>query len=135
MKYISKYSNNKEVTAAQYITELICENKARMEKKDLHYKFWTNKTWAKFYRNQIATTNKLLENYHPKAIINAIKHPSSKNTYSLRSKYLLDIIKTEQEKIKNQKLELNQDFDRSNNKTFRKESKTQNTLSKLKELE
>lgn len=135
MKYISKYSNNKEVTPAQYITELICENKARIDKKDLHYKFWTNKIWAKFYRDQIATTNKLLGTYDAKAIINAIKHPASKNTYSLRSKYLLEIIKQEQEKIKNQKLELNQDFDRSTDKTFKKESKTKNTLSRLKELE
>jgi len=135
MKYISKYSNNKEVTAAQYITELICENKARVDKKDLHYKFWTNKTWSKFYRDQIATTNKLLLNYDPKAIINAIKHPSSKNTYSLRSRYLLDIIKQEQEQLKNQKLELSQNFDRSENKTFKQESKTNNMLSRLKELE
>ena len=28
-KYISKYSNNKEVTAAQYITEIICEHYAQ----------------------------------------------------------------------------------------------------------
>ena len=26
-KYLSKYSNGKEVTAAQYITEIICEHK------------------------------------------------------------------------------------------------------------
>jgi len=45
-KYISKYSNGKQVSAAQYITELICENKARIEQKDLHYRFWNNKEWS-----------------------------------------------------------------------------------------
>ena len=39
MKFESKYSNNKMVSAAQYITELICENKAKIDKKDIHYKF------------------------------------------------------------------------------------------------
>ena len=45
MKYISKYSNGKEVSAAQYITELICENKAKQDKKDLHYKFDHDWDW------------------------------------------------------------------------------------------
>ena len=42
-KYPSKYSNNKTVSAAQYITEIICEKKAKREGKDLHYIFWLNK--------------------------------------------------------------------------------------------
>jgi hypothetical protein len=135
MKYISKYSNNKEVTAAQYITELICENKARIDKKDIHYRFWTNKTWAKFYRDQIATANKLLETYSPRAIINAIKNPSSSRTYSLRSKYLVDTIKQEEAKLDKQSLEINQNFDRSSNKTFKKTDIQNNIISKLRELE
>ena len=71
MKYISKYSNGKEVTAAQYITEIICEKKAKIDKVDLHFRFWTTKKWDKFYRNQIGTANKLLEQYSDKAIIKA----------------------------------------------------------------
>ena len=46
--YISKYSNGKEVSDAQYITEIICEKKAKREKKDLHYRFWLNKEWENF---------------------------------------------------------------------------------------
>ena len=38
-KYISRYSNNKSVSEAQYITELICEKKAKLEKTDLHFRF------------------------------------------------------------------------------------------------
>ena len=62
MKFISRYSNNKEVSAAQYIVELICEKKAKFKKKDLHYRFWVNKEWSAYYRNQIATANKLVKN-------------------------------------------------------------------------
>ena len=54
MKFISRYSNNKEVSAAQYIVELICEKKAKLEKKDLHYRFWLTKEWEKYYKNQIS---------------------------------------------------------------------------------
>jgi hypothetical protein len=36
-KYLSKYSNGKTVSAAQYITEIICENKAKRDKLDLHW--------------------------------------------------------------------------------------------------
>ena len=73
MKFESKYSNNKMVSAAQYITELICENKAKIDKKDIHYKFWINKEWASFYRNQIATANKLVKKYDPIDIVRALK--------------------------------------------------------------
>lgn len=33
-KFPSRYSNGKQVSAAQYITELICENKAKINKED-----------------------------------------------------------------------------------------------------
>jgi hypothetical protein len=62
--YPSKYSNGKFVSAAQFITEMICENKAVKENKDLHYRFWSNKQWASFYRSQIASAHKLLKEYH-----------------------------------------------------------------------
>ena len=48
--YISKYSNGKKVSDAQYITEIICEHKAKRDKKDLHYRFWLNKEWEKFFK-------------------------------------------------------------------------------------
>ena len=47
-KYISKYSNDKLISAAQYITEIICERKAVKDKQDLHYRFWISKEWSKF---------------------------------------------------------------------------------------
>lgn len=137
MKYISKYSNNKLVTAQQYITELICEHKAQKDKKDLHFRFWTNKEWSAFYRNQIATANKLLEKYSSQAIVEALKDDRSKKIFSLRAPHLIAIIE-EHERIletKNQKLSIN--FDRNTDKTYLKPETTlrKNTLSKLKEIE
>ena len=34
-----------KVSDAQYITEIICEHKAKRDRKDLHYRFWLNKEW------------------------------------------------------------------------------------------
>lgn len=93
MKYISKYSNNKEVSAAQFITEIICEHKAKIEKRDLHFRFWlTSKYWTKFYKNQIAAANKLLSKYDAKAIVSALNDSKAGKIYSLRAPHLLPII-------------------------------------------
>ena len=77
MKYPSRYSNEKFVSAAQYITEMICEKKAKIDKEDLHHRFWTNKKWSSFFRNQIATANKLVSKYGEKAVIRALKNPKT----------------------------------------------------------
>lgn len=136
MKFISKYSNNKPVTAAQFITEVICEHKAQKDKEDLHYKFWTNKKWEKFYKDQIATANKLVKQYDPIAIVKALKDPKAKNIYSLRAPFLKPII-IEQQKIlnaSNKTLKQKLNRDKNNNYKRPKENK-QNTLSKLREID
>ncbi len=135
MKYISKYSNGKLVTPAQYITELICENKARLEKKDLHYKFWTNSSWSRFYRDQIATANKLVAKYPEKAIINALKNKKAEKIYSLRAPHLIAIIEQESEILASKNTDISQEYDRKDNKTFKTTEKSNSILSRLKELE
>jgi len=135
MKYISKYSNNKQVSCAQYVTEIICEHKAFKDKKDLHYRFWTNKEWAGFYRSQIGTANKLLKSYDCKAIINALNNPKSRRTYSLRAPHLLDTIKLEQDKLKNINTKISKDYERKDNQTFAKNKTKKNIISKLKDLD
>jgi hypothetical protein len=135
MKYISKYSNGKEVSAAQYITELICENKAKQEKKDLHYKFWTNTEWASYYRNQIATANKLCKSYNDQAIIRALKNPKAQKIYSLRAPHLISIIQQEQKLLESENTKLTQQYDRSSEKTYRTKDNKKSIISKLKELE
>lgn len=134
-KYISKYSNNKEVSASQYITELICENKAKIDKKDLHYKFWINKTWSKFFRNQIASANALIKKYGDKPIVRALRNPKAKNIYSLRAPHLIEIIEYEAKKIQTENNNLSKTIDRTEKKNFRKHQSNQNIISKLEELD
>jgi len=135
MKYISKYSNGKEVSAVQYITELICENKAKQDKKDLHYKFWTNKDWASYYRNQIATANKLAKKYNEQAIIRALKNPKAQKIYSLRAPHLISIIEQEEKLLESENKTITKEYDRSEEKTYRTNSTKKSIISKLKELE
>jgi hypothetical protein len=134
-KYLSKYSNGKMVSGAQYITELICENKAKIEKKDLHYRFWTSKEWSKYYRDQIATSNKLLQKYEAKAIINALKDSDASKIYSLRAPHLISIIDKHQKILETQNKDFTLEVNREANKVFRSEIKRTNILSKLKELD
>lgn len=135
-KYISKYSNDKEVSAAQYITELICENKARKDKLDLHYRFWLNKEWASYYRNQIATANKLVKRYDDVAIVRALKNTKASKIYSLRAPHLAAIIEEEQTKLNAENKTLTMDLTRPEDVKFRsKTNKTKNIFSKLKDID
>jgi hypothetical protein len=135
--YPSKYSNGKNVSAAQFITEIICENKAITEKKDLHYKFWTNKEWSKFYRNQIGTAHKLLKKYSANAIIKALKHTKARNIYSLRAPHLIPIIEQEQAVI-DASPQIDKDYTDSRqiqNTKFRQNVQSKNIISKLREID
>jgi hypothetical protein len=134
--YPSRYSNGKTVSAAQYITELICEHKARIEKLDLHYRFWTNKEWSKYYRDQIATANKLLKKYTPKAIVRALNDKKAEKIYSLRAPHLIAIIEHHEMLAQSENKNMTDTIDRSDDKKFRQPIKNKNNiLSKLKEME
>lgn len=134
-KYPSKYSNGKMVSASQYISELICEKKAHIENKDLNYRFWTNKEWSVFYKNQIATANKLLEKYSGTAIIKALNHNKAFKVYSLRSPILLPLIKEEEKKLTQENKSLTKELERKEEVTFNKSISAKNILSKLKDLD
>jgi len=134
--YISKYSNGKKVSDAQYITEIICEHKAKRDKKDLHYRFWLNTEWEKFFKNQIASAHRLLKKYSAKAIIKALNHPKTKNTYSLRSKYLIPIIEQEEKILSLENKTLSKKIERTKDPTsFRKTKIKKNILSNLEDIE
>lgn len=135
-QYLSKYSNDKLVSPAQYITELICENKAKKDKKDLHYRFWLTKEWELYFRNQIATSHKLLKKYSDVAIVRALKNPSSSRIYSLRAPHLIAIIESEQEKLDNENKKLSIELQRPTNINFDvKKKTTKNIVSKLKDID
>lgn len=132
--YPSRYSNGKNVSASQYITELICEHKAKLDKLDLHYRFWLKKEWAVFYRNQIGSANKLLITYHPKAIIQALNDAQAQKIYSLRAPHLIPIIEKFQKLLESENTTLAQNYDRKTIKDHRIIPIKQNIISKLKDL-
>ena len=61
----------------------------------MHYRFWVNKEWASFYRNQIATAYKLVKEFDPLGIIKALNSKPAERIYSLRAPHLIDMIKKE----------------------------------------
>lgn len=136
-KYLSRYSNNKEVSAAQYITELICEKKAKIDKTDLHYRFWLSKKWSAFFRNQIGTANKLLQDYDAKAIVNALLTNEAGKIFSLRAPHLLPIIQQEQHKLDQENTEFTKPINRNEDIAFnRKNPKNKsNIFSKLEDID
>jgi hypothetical protein len=136
-KYPSKYSNGKNVTAAQYITELICEKWAKKEKKDLHYRFWLTPEWEKYYRNQIPSAYALLKKFSDIAVIRALNNPKTEKIYSLRAPHLPAIIEQEQHKLDNENQVLSKTYDRPDNVSFRDTQAVQrnNIISKLKDLD
>jgi hypothetical protein len=135
MKYPSKYSNGKSVSAAQYITELICEKKAKLDKKDLHYRFWDNKEWSRYYRDQVASANKLLKKYNETAIIRGLNNPKSAKIYSLRAPHLPAIIEQEQKLLESENKELSIVIERPQEVVFNVAKSKSNIISKLRKLE
>ncbi|MFM7796446.1 MAG: hypothetical protein ACKO7N_06755 [Candidatus Nitrosotenuis sp.] len=134
-KYPSKYSNGKDVSAAQYITELICEKMAKRQKRDLHYRFWVSPEWEKYYRDQIASAHKLLKKYSDTAIVRALNNPRTEKIYSLRAPHLPPIIEQEQKKLESENQELSIHIERKDNISFGQKQNTRNIISKLKDLE
>jgi len=135
-KYPSKYSNGKLVSAAQYITEIICENKAKLTGQDLHYRFWANKTWSAYYRNQIGTANKLLEKHSETAIVRALNTKEASKIYSLRAPHLIPIKEQQEQILESQNKSLTLEFDRKEDKTYKtSENSKKGILSKLKDLD
>lgn len=134
-KYPSKYSNGKQVSAAQYITEMICEKKAKLNKQDLHFRFWVNKEWSRFYRDQISSANKLLKKYSDTAVVKALNNPKAQKIYSLRAPFLIPIIEEEQKAFQAQNTELSLDLNRPEKVVFGTSKKNNNIISKLKDLD
>lgn len=137
-RYPSKYSPDKFVTVAQYITECICEKKAD---GDLPAQFWNLPEWNKFYRSQIASANALVKKYGAKPVIEALKDKRCYKTYSLRAPWFVNIVKeyfTKSKKLKDAPTSSlhNSGYKDENLPTTRTKTKknTDNRLSKLMDL-
>lgn len=95
-KYESHYSHGKQITPAQYIAEIMCEKKAKLQGKDLPQKFWTIKPWEAYFRMQVTMANRLLKKWSDVAIVRALRSQAAFNIYSLGAPHLVDIIRSEQ---------------------------------------
>jgi hypothetical protein len=62
-KYPSKYGKSRWVTAAQWLAELMCERRARAERKTLPPEFWKDGFWGAVYRQQVAAANRLMRRF------------------------------------------------------------------------
>lgn len=97
--YPSRYSPGGWVRADQYIIELICEKKARTNKKDLPIQFWNEPEWAKFFKSQLRKCKSLLQKYSAEAIIKGLKDKRAWKIYSLHAPWLLEIVEEYQTQI------------------------------------
>lgn len=102
-RWPSRYSPKKLVSDRQYITELICENRAKSLNKDLPMKFWNLEEWKQYYIYQIKICDRLLRKYEATAIVNALKSQQGQKIYSLKVGWLENIIYAEQEKLNSQR--------------------------------
>jgi len=135
-KYPSRYSPNGWVHAAQYVTELICEKKAKTENKELPLKFWELKDWLKFYRYQITLANKLIKEYGEHVVISALNDKRMWKCYSLRSPFLKNVLQEYKEKQEiAKKIAKTVEYDFSEKKKFDSSNKKKSIVSRLKDLE
>jgi len=142
-RYPSRYSPDVDeegfawVTGRQYIVELICENKALKEKKDLPRGFYTKDldlvAWQKFYQQQInnRSLTKLIKTHTIDKIIAFLRE--NKYIMSLRPKWVHEKISQYKHTPKKESLEIDYDFKQSQN--FDSNNSKKSILSKLEELE
>ncbi len=136
--FTSRYAPDTKITAAQYITEFICENKARKDGKDLPLRFWQIPAWAKFFKLQILSAGGLLKIYEAEAIILALKTPQGRGIFSLRAPHLDQIVKEQQATLDARKTKLAnaEAVERASTTSIpRPERPRANIISKLKDLD
>ena len=133
-KYPSRYSPDGWVSAPQYITEFVCEKKARKDNKELPIKFWVISEWRKYFRYQITLANKLLKDFPEEAIIAALKDNRCWKTYSLRSPFLHSIIK-EKEALIQERESVDYNVVESKEVKHKTNNNKKSIISKLRELD
>tara|TARA_R110002020_G_scaffold46539_17_gene132385 strand:- start:2093 stop:2527 length:435 start_codon:yes stop_codon:yes gene_type:complete len=135
-RYPSRYSPQGWVHAGQYVTELICEKKAKTENKELPIKFWELPEWLKYYKYQIMLANKLIKEYGEHSVIAALNDKRMWKTYSLRSPFLKDVIKEYKEKEEIAKsIAKKIEYDFSKKEKFDSNNNKKSILDKLEGLE
>ena len=124
--------------AAQYIAEMVCLREA--EKQNVGkpaYALWNTEKWKKKFQSQVTRAYQLLKKYHEKAIINALNSWKGKNIYSLRVKFLEDLIQKEQVQLdKIEKREIKEiEYKNSSDVVPKKPYGKQSRISELRKLD
>ena len=136
----SKYkspSTGEYCTAAQYISELMCQRMAENNNEgSLAYKFWNTKKWKRTYINQVTKANKLVEKYDERAIVKFLNSDRGKRIYSLRFPNLEDMIAEEERKLETLDESSNTaDYKDSSRSQPRKPFGKQSDMSRLRNLD
>lgn len=96
--FISRYGADKNIDAAQYIAEIMCERLARKEKQDLPVKFWNTPKWQRTFKQQVLAARSILKLHDANAVIAALR--KTPTVFSLRAEWLQPIIRECAEKLK-----------------------------------
>lgn len=98
-KYPSRYGKSRWVTAAQYLAEVMCERRARAEKKTLPPEFWKDEHWGNLYRQQVAAASRLIKRLDPEgtgsgaaAVSAFLKTERGKTCYSLMGAWVVPLV-------------------------------------------
>ncbi len=87
--YKSKYGGG-FISSAQYISELVCENRAHRNGQQLVARFWNTKKWKNIFRYQLILAHGLLKIYAHNKLTSVIRETPS--IISLRTPILDDLI-------------------------------------------
>lgn len=85
MKFDSRYSPGKKITAQQYIIEYVCENNAKKRGGELPNKFWEIEEWKTFFRSQTFVCSKLCKNHGYEKLLAFVRE---KKIYNLLPKWI-----------------------------------------------
>ena len=104
-KYKSSFSGH-DVTAAQYLAEIMCNRQAIKKKERLPDKFWNTPKWKMPFKQQILAAHALLKIYEPDEIIAGIMRKDAQWIFSLRFPGLNQIILEEKDRLDKLKVRL-----------------------------
>lgn len=109
LKFISKYAPGKSVSAAQYITEIVCENNCKKNGQELPLRFWQMESWRQYYTFQIKCCNDLLKIVSPDVLLKFVR---DKGIWNLSAKWVVESLEqlqrihlAKQKQLARQKLE------------------------------
>ncbi len=81
-RFASRYTNG-FVSAAQYLSEIMCERQSKKDNVHLPDKFWNDLVWKKDFLLQLKHANELLKTYSIDCILSVLKDRRAANVYSL----------------------------------------------------